>query len=257
MKWFRWLLLAVALLVAAAGLLFWFMPARLAVPMLARRNHAFLVEDVSGTLWDGRAGRVSTADGRELGAARWRLGRDAALGRLHLDLHLDGRAGRFDGHLDRTGPDALIWTDVDFRLDAAALAGPMLPAGNVPTGVVEGRIPRAQLQGNWPVALEADLAWNKAAVRTPEGDVALGGIALKANASGGVVRATVKDDGEGSLKIDATVAASPLGWRMDGRLAPRIADSALTHLIARFGPVGRDGSVNLQRKAGLAPRIEP
>lgn len=257
MKWFRWFALVVVLFVAVAGVFYWFLPASVAVPLLARRAHGVELRDLSGTLWNGRAGRVATADGRELGSLTWRLGRAAILGRVDLDLHLDGRAGRFDGHLDRTGPDAMTWSGVDFRLDAAALAGPMMPPGVVPAGVVEGRIPRAELQGNWPVALDADVAWRKASIRTPEGDVTLGGIALTTGASGGVMRATITDDGEGSLAVNATLAASPLGWRMEGKLVPRVDDSALAHLIARFGPPGRDGSVNLQRKAGLAPRIEP
>jgi general secretion pathway protein N len=249
--------LIVALLAVAAGLSYWFLPASVAVPLATRRVHGVVLDDLSGTLWEGRAGRVAMADGRELGIATWRLGRDVILGRTHLDIHLDGRSGRFDGHLDSTERDRATWTGIDFRLDAAVLAGPALPPGLVPVGVVEGRVPRAELQGNWPVALDADVAWRKAAVRTPEGYVVLGDIALKASSEGSVLRATVADDGEGSLAVNAVLAASPLGWRMEGKLNPRIADSALSHLIARFGPVGRDGSVNLQRKAGLAPSITP
>lgn len=255
MKWFRWIALAVALLVAAAGLFYWFLPASVAVPMLARRAHGLVLDDLSGTLWDGRAGRVALVDGRELGAATWRLGRDAILGRANLDLHLDGRAGRFDGHLERSVDDRMTWSSVDFRLDAAALAGVGLPPDLVPAGVVEGRIPRAELQGNWPVVLDADIAWRKAALRTPEGYIGLGRLGLKAASVGGVLRATLSDDGEGSLAVNAVLAASPLGWRIEGKLVPRLSDSALSHLIARFGPLGRDGSVNLQRKAGLAPQI--
>jgi len=257
LKWLRWTALLVALLAVAAGLSYWFLPASVAVPFAARRVHGVVFDQLSGTLWNGRAGRVAMADGRELGVATWRLGRDAILGRTHLDIHLEGGAGRFAGHLESTGRDNATWSGIDFRMDAGALAGPALPPGLVPVGVVEGRIPRAELQGNWPVALDADIAWRKAAVRTLEGYVTLGDIELKAASEGGVLRATLADDGEGSLAVNAALAASPLGWRMEGKLVPRIADSALSHLIARFGPVGRDGSVNLQRKAGLAPSITP
>jgi general secretion pathway protein N len=257
LKWFRWIALVVALLALSVGLFYWFLPASVAVPFVTRGAHGLVLDELSGTVWNGRAGRVATVDGRELGVATWRLGRDVILGRTHLDLHLDGRAGRFEGHLESTVRDRMTWSGVDFRLDAAALAGPALPPELVPVGVVEGRIPHAELQGNWPVDLEADIGWRKAAVRTPEGYVTLGGIGLKASSMGGVLRATLADDGEGSLAVNALLAASPLGWRMEGKLTPRIADSALSHLIARFGPVGRDGSVNLQRKAGLAPSITP
>lgn len=257
MKWFRWIAVVVALLALAAGLSYWFLPASVAVPVVARRAHGLVLDDLSGTVWHGRAGRVATVDGRELGSVTWQLGRDVILGRTHLDIHLEGRAGRFDGHLESAGNDRMTWSGVDFRLDAAALAGPSLPTELVPMGVVEGRIPRAELQGNWPVGLDADIAWHEAAVRTPEGYVSLGGLALKASSAGGVLRATLADDGEGSLSVNALLAASPLGWRMEGKLVPRVSDSALSHLIARFGPLGRDGSVNLQRKAGLAPSITP
>jgi general secretion pathway protein N len=257
LKWFRRLALVVAFLALAAALFYWFLPASVAVSFAARYTHGLVLDDLSGTLWNGRAGRVATVDGRELGVASWQLGRDAIFGRTHLDIHLDGRAGRFDGHLESTGRDRMTWSGVDFRLDAMALAGSTLPPELVPVGVVEGRIPHAELQGNWPVGLEADIAWRKAAVRTPEGYVILGNIALRASSQGGVVRANLSDDGEGSLAVNAVLAASPLGWRMEGKLVPRISDSALSHLIARFGPLGRDGSVNLQRKAGLAPSITP
>lgn len=257
MKWFRWIGLTVVLLALGAGLLYWFLPASVAAAFITARAHGLVLEDVSGTAWDGRAGRVATASGRELGELRWRLGRDAILGRTHLDIHLNGQSGRFDGHLDRTDPDRMTWTGVDFRLDAAVLTGPALPPELVPVGVVEGTVPRAELQNNWPMALDADVRWRAAAVKTPEGHVALGGIALKARSDAGVLRADLRDDGQGSLAVTAALAGSPLGWRFQGRLVPRIADSALTHLIARFGPVARDGSVTLQRKAGLAPTLDP
>lgn len=257
LKWLRRVALIVVVLLLAAGLLYWFLPASVAVPLAASRARGLVLEDLSGTLWEGRAGRVVGGGGRELGSATWRLGRDAILGRIHLDIHLEGRAGRFDGHMERTEPDRMSWTGVDFRLDAAAVTGPTLPPELVPMGVVEGTLPRVDLQGNWPVALDGDIRWRAAAVRTPEGYVALGGLALKVASVGGVLRASLADDGRGSLAVAASLAASPLGWRMDGKLVPRVADTALSHLIARFGPVGRDGSVNLQRKAGLAPSNMP
>ncbi len=257
MKWLRRVALGVVVLLLAGGLFYWFLPAGVAVPLFAARAKGVVLDDLSGTLWEGRAGRVTARDGRELGQASWRLGRDAILGRIHLQLHMDGRAGRFDGHLERTDPDTVHWTGVDFRLDAAALAGPASPQDLAPLGVLEGHIPRADLQGNWPLALEAVIRWRAAAVRTPEGVVALGNLALKAASVGGVLRATLADDGQGPLAANAALAASPLGWRLDGRLAPRAPDTALSHFIARFGPLGRDGAVNLQRKAGLAPANTP
>lgn len=257
MKWFRRIGLLVVLLVLAAGAFYWFLPASVAVPFVTKRAHGLVLDDLSGTLWQGRAGRVTTREGLDLGTATWTLGRDVILGRTHLAIHLNGHAGHFDGRMDQTQADQVQWRDVDFRLDAAALSGPGLPRELVPVGIVEGKVPRADLQGNWPLLLDADVAWHAAAVRTPEGYVTLGGLAFKAHSDAGVLRATLADDGDGSLAVNARVAASPLGWRLDGALVPRIRDTALTHLIARFGPVRPDGSVSLARKAGLAPATTP
>jgi hypothetical protein len=60
----------------AAALLWWF-PARWAMPWLRGALHGLDVRQVSGTLWDGRAGQLLTRDGRALGAVRWQLSRGA------------------------------------------------------------------------------------------------------------------------------------------------------------------------------------
>ncbi|MDF3982338.1 type II secretion system protein N [Luteibacter sp. PPL201] len=257
LKWFRRIVIAIALLALGAGLFYLFLPARVVAALIEQRAHGLTLDGVSGTAWDGHAARVVSAGGRDLGVLEWRLGRDAILGRIHLDIHLQGAAGRVDAHVERTQPGLTRLSGVAFRLDAGALAGPALPRELVPQGTIEGTVPRADLQDNWPMTLDADARWRDAAVRTPEGVVALGGMAFKANSRAGVLRAALKDDGDGSLRVDLGVAGSPLGWRMDGVLAPRIADTALTHLIARFGPVGRDGTVVFHRKAGLAPADTP
>jgi general secretion pathway protein N len=257
LKWLRRIGLVVLVLALAASAFYWFLPASVAVPFVARRARGLVLDDLSGTLWQGRAGRVATREGLDLGTVTWTLGRDVILGRTHLDIHLDGRSGRFDGHMEQTQSDIVQWSGVDFRLDAAALSGPGLPRELIPVGVVEGKIPQAELQGNWPLLLDADVNWRAAAVKTPEGHVPLGGIVFKAHSSAGVLHATLADNGDGSLAVDARLAASPLGWRLDGALVPRLRDTALTHLIARFGPVRPDGSVSLARKAGLAPAVSP
>jgi general secretion pathway protein N len=257
LKWFRRIAVAIVLLALCAGVFYWFLPARLAASFIEQRARGLTLDGVSGTAWDGHAARVVSAGGHDLGALDWTLGRDAILGRIHLGLHLEGASGRVDAHIDRTEPDRTLLSGIDFRLDAAALAGPALPRELVPRGTVEGRVPRAELQGNWPLELDAEVRWLRAAVTTPEGYVDLGGIALEAQSRAGVLRGRLADDGDGALGVDAALAGSPLGWRLAGKLAPRIQDTALTHLIARFGPVGRDGNVILDRKAGLAPATTP
>ena len=84
-----------ALLVAAFALL-WFLPARWALPWLDARLNGVRLQDVSGLVWNGKAARVLSARGENLGALQWQLSRMALFGdnRLHLELHGDRRISR-------------------------------------------------------------------------------------------------------------------------------------------------------------------
>jgi general secretion pathway protein N len=257
LKWWRRIGWVVLCVVIVGGALVAFMPARLGLLLAGRSLRGLVLKDVDGTVWSGRAGQVLASDGRLLGSLEWQLERSALWGDLHLDAHLNGPVGRFDGHLDRSGRDVTTWRDIDLRMDAAALTQAIALRDTRPAGVVEGRIERLQLQGNWPVDLKAALRWRAATVDTAQGHVVLGELHLDAESHDGVLRASVADDGQGPLDVDARLAASPLGWRLDGRLSPRVRDRALADFIARFGQPGRDGSVNLYRKAGLAPAEAP
>ncbi|TCV94011.1 general secretion pathway protein N [Luteibacter rhizovicinus] len=257
MKWIRWVVLCVVLLIVAAGLLFWFMPARVALPLLSKRMHGMSFEGLSGSVWQGHADRVVLSDGAVLGTADWQLGREVVLGRTHLLLHVAGARGRFDGRYDQVTADSRAWHDVTFHLDAAALAGQPLAGDLHPRGTLDGQVSEAVFQGNWPMTLNGEVSWADAAIQTPEGHIVLGGLKLQATSASGFLRGTLADDGSGSLATKGDIAASPLGWRADVLLRPRIADTALRHLIARFGPVGPDGSVHIQRKAGLVPAESP
>ena len=73
MKILRIMVMGVAALVLALALLVWFMPARWAVAALGPRLHGMRLEQVDGLVWHGRAGRVLSADGMDIGQVQWTL----------------------------------------------------------------------------------------------------------------------------------------------------------------------------------------
>jgi general secretion pathway protein N len=252
LKLVRILLLILVVGVVLAAPLFWFFPASWAVPMIERRAHTLRLEDVGGTVWEGHAGRVVDAKGASLGALRWTLGRDVVLGRTRLQADFQGPAGRFAGRFEQEAPDTSQWHDATFQLQADTLPVPAAWRDLMPGGVVEGRVPEAQLQGNWPVSMRGDVYWNNASVGTKGARVDLGNLHVRLSSIAGVIRATLDDDGQGPLEASGSLSASPLGWLLDATLRPRTNDPALRRVLARFGTPAADGSIHVRQQAGLA-----
>jgi general secretion pathway protein N len=251
------LLVGAIVLLFAAALLLWFLPARWAVDAMASRMHGLRMDDVSGSVWHGHAERVAIADGPPLGALDWTLGRGALLGRTHVTANLHGPLGTFTSRFDQLQADHSEWRDIDFRFQAIAFASHPALRPFAPRGVLEGKLPLVSLQGNWPMSIEGNIDWLDASVQTAEGRVSLGDLHLRLAGTGGVLRAELKDSGTGPLDVRGALDATPLGWRIDVRMRPRTVDTAMAHLLARFGPAAADGSTTIRKQTGLVPTEAP
>jgi general secretion pathway protein N len=259
LKSLRIVLAGVAGLLLVLALLAWFLPARWAVAALGPRLHGLRLEQVGGSLWNGRAGRVLDAAGGELGRVQWTLSRRALLGdvRLHLAAQRPGMA--FSGDMHRRSAGAADWSDVQVQADAARLGD--LPGLDVRGlhGRLNVHIVHARMQGVWPMELEAAAQWHDGAVDEGGARLALGGFHLHAQGEGGVIRLEMGDDGHGPLQAQGRASLSPLGWRYAAILQPRTNDPALRQWLAGFGKPAPDGTLHLHGSGGLArftPRME-
>lgn len=249
MKWWKTLLLCLAALLLALGLLVWFAPARWVVPWVNAHAHGTTLRDVEGSVWDGRAGALVAADGSTLGALHWTLSRRALLGRPDGHVELAGAAIDLRGDFSRDG-ETLRWRDVHLRLALDRLPAVATPWGR-PLGVLQAEVAQATLRQGWPLMLDGQVHWQPAAIGTAEDRVVLGHLVATVNGREGVLQAALRDTGQGPLQLDGSVQASPLGWRIDLSLAPRGDDPALRRWLARLGPPGPGGAVHLRRGAGL------
>lgn len=248
----RKILVALAVLAAVVLVLAWFLPARWVMPWVEPQLHGLRLQQVQGTVWNGAAGNVLDADGRRLGQVRWQLSRRALLGRLQMQLAFDGPQADFSGTVRRTAQGRVEGEGWRLHADLAATDVPLPVDWGAPLGELQLTVDHVLLQGGWPLQLQAQGRWQRAAVHTTEGELALGELQGDAQAQGGVIHAQWHDQGAGPLRVRGELQLSPLGWRLDSTLRARHRDPALQRWLARLGPVAPDGSVHIRQAGGLA-----
>ena len=86
MRILRNALIGLTLLGVSAAPLLWWLPARWVMPRIEPQLHGLHLQQVHGSLWNGRADEVTTLDGKRLGRLQWQLSRRALLGQLRLRL---------------------------------------------------------------------------------------------------------------------------------------------------------------------------
>jgi len=257
LKCLRKCLIGFGAVLLAAFLLLWFLPARWVVGRIEPGLHGVRLQQVQGTLWNGRANEVVAANGKTLGQLSWQLSRRALLGQLQLQLQLRGPALSFSGGMRKIDESRTEWRGVNLQVDLAALGDYVTFPQDKPLGELQLSADRILLQGGWPLQMQAGGQWRQAAMRTAGGDIALGDLQWQVQAQGGVIRMQVSDDGQGPLHVDGQGQLSPLGWRLDATLQPRQTDPALRRWLAGLGPQAADGSVQIQRHGGLTGSAPP
>jgi len=252
LRYLRKALLVIGLLLLAAIMLLWFLPARWVLAWAAPRLHGVQLQQVHGSVWDGRAGAVTLPDGRALGSLQWQLSRRALLGQRRMRLALDGPVLALAGNMRELDGGRTEWSALHGRARLDALGVGATFAGGVPHGELEWQADHLLLQGNWPLQLGGQLRWRDAALDTPQGHVVLGELRLQAHADGGVIEAQLSDAGGGPLDLEGQLQLSPFGWRLDATLQARQTEPALRRWLATLAEPAADGSVHLQRHGGLA-----
>lgn len=256
MKVWRTALISLVLLLLAAVAVLWFLPARWALPWIQGRLGGVQLQEVSGLLWDGQAGRVITARGDNLGTLQWRLSRLALLGdnRLHVELH----GPRVDVVGSMTGRQATeaTWTDVQMRLDLDVLGAGPLVLGAWPRGTLQVVAHRIELRGGWPWSLDTRVHWQNAVLRAPRReDLVLGDLHADLRAVNGVIEGHLQDDGDGPLRVDGRLQLSPLSRRFTAVAGARGHHPELQRWLAGFGTTDADGTTHINYSGGLAAAI--
>ena len=159
-------LIVVLIVLAAVGVVaIWQCPASLAIPYLWKSENVSL-EDLSGTIWNGHAGKLSLR-GQPLGQVDWQLHPRPLLDKKrNADFVLTGDGLSAKGNFEKAGADT-DFRDLAFHAPAALAAQFAHVTGVTPTGDVEGSIPHLAVYGGVMTDVQADVQWHKATVTAP------------------------------------------------------------------------------------------
>jgi general secretion pathway protein N len=244
-------LVVLVVLLLSLGLLLWFLPARWVQASLEARLHGLRLDEVSGTVWDGRAGRLLTADGHDLGKLAWQVPHAALWGDMRLSVGLDGPQLSFHGDMHQRDAQRVEWHALHLQGDIDALGNHAVVLGGMLHGQVSIDIAHVLLQGRWPLELDGKARWSEAEVTTARGVLALGEIQLQAQGQEGVIQGQLRDGGSGPLQLDGQLGLSPLGWRYDVNARPRGINPALQAWLQGLGRADADGTVHIKGSGGL------
>jgi general secretion pathway protein N len=252
LKSLRVVLSCVSIVFLCAAVLVWFFPARWALVMFGRQLHGLRIEQAHGLVWQGRAEHVYAPNGMDMGAADWSLSRRALLGDVWLDIHIQQSKLQFTGQMHRISASAVDWRNVTLHVDAAWLGPQAWLNQGEPQGWLDIRRAQLHLQGEWPMQGSVSGQWHDAAVRERYQSVFLGTLVLRIEVQGGIVQATMNDDGRSPLQMAGRLSLSPLGWNATVNLASRRSDPALWQWLRAFGKPSPDGTLYLHYRGGLA-----
>lgn len=246
-------LLLVLVLAVIAVIVVAMLPARLVVNHAMPANAPVQLEEVSGTVWNGRAGRV-LRNGNDVGVLGWRVHPRALLsGVLETDITLDGTSFRGKGRVSRARGGIIRMTDVDATFPASRLEPVLdIPALNL-LGNVEVRLDSLQLQNNVPSALQGRAIWRDAAV-SGEDQASFGNLVAQFGAlPGGGFGGTVSDEG-GPLSLQGEFKTTLLGYEAHATLRPRDGNPQVARALRHIGQPQADGSVEFRVAGGLSGR---
>lgn len=237
--------------VLALSALVWLMPARWAVPLIRSKLPGVDFQHVAGTIWNGRARTITVAGLGSLGEFSWKVSHRALLGDLRVALGVTRPQLEARGQVHRLSASVFGLRDVTLRMNAAMLG--MQPwLGGQPEGQLHVQLPRATLQGDWPMQAEAAGTWSQAAVRSAGSRVALGTIRFEIDGHSGILKGSFRDDGDGPLQLSGGLSLTPLGWDVHARMTPRKNDPALRAWLRAIGTPAADGTFQLRYRGGLA-----
>ena len=248
MKRLRWLWILAALAIVFGIMLATF-PARLALSALLPDTAALQLEDVSGSIWNGRAGRVMYR-GEEQGRLAWRLHAGSLLlGRIQTSIDLVGNDLEAVATIGRRGEQV--------RIGAAHLTLPARrfdPVLDIPTlqltGTIRIDIEELELQNRVPTALKGSATWRDAGVIGEE-QASFGTLGANFGAlPGGGFGGELADQG-GPLALDGHFRTTILGYEAEAILRARDDNPQVTRALSRIGQVQPDGSVLFRVQGGV------
>lgn len=236
------LLLLVVLGLIAAGLLFWRLPASVAVRYGTKFLGPVTLSGVRGTLWDGHADGVSVF-GRDLGELDWRALKAPLFdGRFVADVRIKGADVDAAGTMTRNNDGSMQLHEMRFSVPAELLAT-SLDLGDVKLlGTVSGVVTQAKFATTALSDASGNARWSGAGVAGQAEARLPDMLAEFTSQPDGGIGGQVHDDGGGNLAIDGTFKIGFNALDAQAKLSARNGDADLAQMLRRIGEPQPDGS---------------
>jgi general secretion pathway protein N len=244
MRFIRFVLLALVVLVVVAGIVAWTCPADFAYQRVSNRFGPVRLNGVSGTIWHGHAATMEIF-GQPIGTLDWDLQPAPILhGSAIAMLHVVGPGLVATSTVERAMGKSAVFSDATINVPARFLAAAIdIPALQL-NGQVEIKIDKAHLSGIWFDDVQGQAHWRNASV-TGAAQADFGEIESKfASTPDGAIAGTVHDTG-GMLIADGTFRAVVGSYEAQARLAARDGNPQVTEALQYIGQAQSDGSVVL------------
>ncbi len=227
----------------------WLLPLSFAKPYAEKYVNGLQLENVSGTVWNGKVGNFTIAN-TNLEKVDWKVKPLESLTSLSLkvaftinstDLTANGLAGL-------TPSQTLILDDTQFDLNAKYIN--TLQKNAKVSGDIKGNISHVEIdQQNLPL-VNAVIDWKEAAVNSPiklaQGDYKAiitpesGNLAIKLTSS------------DAPMELDGKITLNK-EWLYDADVNLKSSDPGLDGMLGLLGKKQADGKVNVKKKGDLKP----
>ena len=245
----RFLLVLVALFIVMAMVAIT-LPARVVVPRLVGDKLPVQLEDISGSVWNGQAGRV-LRNGKDLGRFEWQIQPMALLkGLFDAQLKLDGSELSTSAHVMARNAQEIEVQNLLATLPAGRLEGLLdVPALKL-LGQVDVAIDHLTLVNRMPQRLQGKATWKNAGVSGAEqadfGTIVADFGSLASGGFGG----TLSDQG-GPLMVEGEFKTTLMGYEASALLNARDGNPQVLRALQYMGQPLEDGSVMFQVRGGL------
>ena len=232
--------------VAYTAFVVWTFPADRALSVGRNMLPDVYFQNVSGTLWNGRAGRMKVSD-QNFERVSWNIRLLPLLfGRLNIDFGFDGAGRSGEGVVSLGLMGGLSLKNVKATVPVADV-DQYLGLGPVRlSGMFDLDLRRARIEDNMLSSAEGVVRWQNARVVSPMAQE-LGGFLMELSPDENGVVGQLKDDG-GNVQLDGMVHLDPTGeYTFNGTIAARgDSRSPLARAMSTFGRPGPDGQVSIE-----------
>ncbi|HJT97091.1 MAG TPA: type II secretion system protein N [Rhodanobacteraceae bacterium] len=251
MRFLKYLVVVLVLLLVVGGVVLWTLPADVAYRQGARYLGPVVLSGVRGTLWNGHADGISVF-GRDLGEIDWHMAKSALLrGRMSADVRIQGTDVDAAGTVEREGAGVMTVRDVRFRFPAELFA-PVLDIPDLSLlGAISGVVSEATLRAGFIERATGNARWSEAGVSGAAEARFADIVGEFAGAPNGGIAGTAHDDGTGNLAVAATFHATVSGFEAEARLSARNGDTQVQEMLAHVGEPQPDGSSKLVVRGGM------